>query len=99
MAFGLINRSATSQLRTFLDFGEGFRVVYGDTIELTNPDFLQGWCRVPDEKHGIDFFINGIEANKAFTITQEGKQVAFNYNGDIRLFKQPFIMQMEIVKR
>jgi hypothetical protein len=99
MGFGQINKTATSQLKSLIDYGEGYRVVYGNIIELTTPSKLSGWVRVSDEKHGIDFFVNGIEANEAFTINQQGKQVNFEYSGDITLFTQPIIIQMEMIKR
>ena len=95
--FGVVTGN-NAQLRSYIDNGNGFNIYSGEVLEFKPCTKLVGWLRVPSLSHKLNIFINGIQSNPAFTITQKGKQIDFIFNDDISKFKNTFIIQLEITQ-
>lgn len=95
--FGVVT-GKSALLRSFIDNGQGFNVHNGNVLEFAPCSQLVGWLRVPSVTHRLNIYLNGIQSNAAFEITQEGKQANFAFKGDITKIKNKFIIQLEITE-
>jgi len=95
MSFGVVSGSSF-QLKSFIDFGGGFKIYESNLIEITNPSKIDGSVYVFDDRQTVVIYVNGLLSTNVFDVVKKGRFITFKYQDDATLFKQKLVLKLEI---
>ena len=82
-----------------VDDGTGYKSYATDSVKLSaGATFIRAKVQLPNARQRLAVFINGINAESSFIITQRGRTVTIENLSDFSAFARDFTLSFDIKK-